>query len=384
MNSHFKPGIITATAIIDSKALLANYQQIKSLAPSAKILAVLKANGYGHGLARMANILVNSTTPVDAFGVARLDEALILRASGIVQPIVLLEGVFNQADLPVVAVNDLQVVVHDKEQLNAIINISPEKLRQKQLKVWLKIDTGMHRLGIDKELFQYFYHALQQSHNVQLPLVLMSHLACADEQNNQNTATQLTLFEQITAKYTEPKSCANSAGICAWPASHYNWLRPGLMLYGVSPLNDATENQEASAVALNIAPVMTLQASIIAIRQVKTGECVGYGANWTSDKNTTIGVIAIGYGDGYPRHAENGTPVLLNGRIVPLVGRVSMDMITVNLGEEQPDNTNHDEIGDIATLWGKGLPVEVIAKHATTIPYELLCNIKSRVKKILI
>jgi alanine racemase len=366
--------IITATAVIDSQALLENYQQIKTLAPKSKILTVLKANAYGHGLARIAKLLANNTS-VDAFGVARLDEALLLRAAGIVQPIVLLEGVFNQNDLPVIAVNDLQIVIHNQAQMDALLEIYPSRLQYKQIKIWLKIDTGMHRLGVSSDDFDKFYQQLQLSINVDNPLTLMSHLACADDQNNNTTTTQLALFEQLTKQCNDPKSCANSAGICAWPASHYDWVRPGLMLYGVSPLLNASNKQHNDATALAIKPVMTLQASLIALRQVKKGESVGYGANWTSRQSTTIGIIAIGYGDGYPRHAQNGTPVLLNGRIVPLVGRVSMDMITVDLGEH-----SHDNIGDIATLWGKNLPVEVIAKHATTIPYELLCNIKPRVQ----
>lgn len=372
-----KNTIITATAVIDSQALLENCQQIKSFAPNSKILAVLKANAYGHGLERIAKLL-DENNSADAFGVARLDEALLLRAAGIVQPILLLEGVFNPVDLPVVAINDLQLVVHDKKQLDTIINMSAKKLLHKQLKVWLKIDTGMHRLGIEASDFDCFYQRLQNSKNVQTPIVLMSHLACADDQNNQTTTQQLAKFEQLTQHLNEPKSCANSAGICAWQASHYDWLRPGLMLYGVSPLLNADNNQQNNAHALAIKPVMTLQASLIATRQINAGEKVGYGANWQALKKTTIGVIAIGYGDGYPRHAENNTPVLINNRIVPLIGRVAMDMITVDLGIQA-----EDKLGDIATLWGKGLPVEVIARHATTIPYELLCNIMSRVQIIV-
>jgi len=375
MNNQAGNAIITATAVIDSQALLANYQQIKKLAPNSKILAVLKANAYGHGLERIAKFLSDSGTPADAFGVARLDEALLLRAAGIVQPIVLLEGVFNQADLPIVAVNDLQIVVHDKEQLDAVINIAAEKLFHKKLKIWLKIDTGMHRLGIETVDFNYFYQQLQASNNIHSSIVLMSHLACADDQNDNTTEKQLLIFEQLTKHLNEPKSCANSAGICAWQQSHYHWLRPGIMLYGVSPLLDAENNKNNNAEALNIKPVMTLQASIIAIRHISAGDKVGYGANWQSDKDTIIGVVAIGYGDGYPRHAENNTPVLINNRIVRLVGRVAMDMITVDLGINSTE-----KVGDIATLWGKKLPVEVIAKHASTIPYELLCNIKPRVQ----
>ena len=196
-------------------------------------------------------------------------------------------------------------------------------------------------------------------------------MACADEKGNSATEQQIALFENLTQGYAEQKSMANSAGTYAWPESHYDWLRPGLMLYGVSPMI-ATD---ASAEQVGVKPVMTLQSSLIAMRKIPAGEAVGYGGAWVSEQETTIGVIAIGYGDGYPRHADNGTPVLINDRKVPLVGRVAMDMITVDLGINA-----QEQIGDIATLWGKGLPVEEIAEHAQTIPYELLCNITRRVK----
>jgi alanine racemase len=349
----------TATAVIDLKALSNNYQLIKSMSPNSKVLAVLKANGYGHGLERIAKALPNA----DAFGVARIDEALALRAAGIVKPIVLLEGFFAETDIDILAVNNLQTIVHNTQQLDAIINADLEK----PLKIWLKIDTGMHRLGINPEQLADFYQALSQSKNVQQPIVLMSHLGCADEKDNSVTLEQIALFDELTEDMLLEKSLANSAGVIAWPQSHYQWIRPGLMLYGVSPL-------PMNVVVDGMSPVMTLQSSLIAIREIAAGEAVGYGGAWISDKKTTIGVVAIGYGDGYPRHAPNGTPILINGRRVPLIGRVSMDMITVDLG-----NDNTDNVSDIATLWGKGLPVEEVAEFATTIPYELLCNITRRV-----
>ena len=349
----------TATAVIDLKALSSNYRQIQALSPDSKVLAVLKANGYGHGLERIAKALPNA----DAFGVARIDEALALRAAGIVKPIVLLEGFFAKEDIDILAVNNLQTIVHNSQQLDAILNADLEK----PLKVWLKIDTGMHRLGINPEQLEHFYHALTQSKNVQQPIVLMSHLGCADEKENTATPKQIALFEQLTEKMPLEKSLANSAGVLAWPESHYQWIRPGLMLYGVSPL-------PANIEVGGILPVMTLQSSLIAIREIAAGEAVGYGGAWVSENKTTIGVVAIGYGDGYPRHAPNGTPVLINGRRVPLIGRVSMDMITVDLGTD-----SNEQVGDLATLWGKGLPVEEVAEFATTIPYELLCNITRRV-----
>ncbi len=359
----------TATAFIDRQALINNFHVIKALAPQAKILAVLKANAYGHGLERIAKTLIGHDEQADAFGVARIDEALALRAAGVVKPIVLLEGFFDPDDLPILAVNNFQTIIHNHEQLAAITN--PDLVIEKPLKVWLKIDTGMHRLGINPDDFDHYYQQLTQSNNVQDDLILMSHMACADEKDNLATTKQIALFEHITKKHTEQRSMANSAGCYAWPQSHYQWLRPGLMLYGVSPMM----SPEYSAKHIGIEPVMTLQSSLIAIRTIPSGEAVGYGGAWVSEQETTIGVIAIGYGDGYPRHANNGTPVLINGRKVPLVGRVAMDMITVDLGKNPQDN-----IGDIATLWGKGLPVEEIAEHAETIPYELLCNITRRVQ----
>jgi len=360
--------VTTATAVIDLAALKNNLQVIKAKAPNSKVLAVLKANGYGHGLARIAKALCEQSQFNDAFGVARIDEALALRTAGIVNPIVLLEGFFSPQELPVIAVNNLQVVIHNEHQLQAVLSASMDK----PFNVWLKIDTGMHRLGIAPEQFDYFYQQLSQSDNVHSDIVLMSHFSCADDKHSQRTGEQIALFEQLTSGKQCQRTLANSAGICAWPKSHYQWVRPGLMLYGVSPmLSDLNINHEQ----LTIEPVMTLQSSLIAKRVIQAGDAVGYGAAWIADKETHIGVIAIGYGDGYPRHALNGTPVLLNGRIVRLVGRVSMDMITVDLGCD-----NNDKIGDIATLWGKGLPVEDVAQHATTIPYELLCNITRRVQ----
>jgi len=354
----------TATATVDFTALINNVDVIKQQAPQSKVLAVLKANAYGHGLERIAKALSDDTTPVDAFGVARLDEALALRASGIIKPIVLLEGFFDPSDLAILATNNLQTIVHNDAQLKALCSAQLDK----PLKVWLKIDTGMHRLGIHPHEFSSFYQQLSSCANVDKSITLMSHLACADETENEVTDKQIALFNEITENIDDCRSMANSAGIWAWPQSHYQWVRPGLMLYGVSPM-------QAEHGLKQVKPVMTLQSSLIAIRKLSKGESVGYGGTWQSTEDTTIGVIAIGYGDGYPRHAKNGTPVLLNNRLVPLVGRVSMDMITVDLGANATD-----KIGDIATLWGKGLPIEEIAQWATTIPYELLCNITRRVQ----
>jgi alanine racemase len=352
----------TATAVIDRKALISNFNYVKSLAPKANVLAVLKANAYGHGLEQIAKALPQA----DAFGVARIDEALALRKAGVEQAIVLLEGFFEASDLPLLVEHNLQTIVHNPQQLSTI---SQAKLKQ-PIKVWLKIDTGMHRLGVDPAEFSDYYQVLSNCNNVQQPMVLMSHFASADEQKNPSNQAQIRMFEQVTKGYDEARSLSNSAGIYAWPAAHYEWVRPGLLLYGVSPMDSPGKSDDMA-----IKPVMTLQSSLIAVRTLAKGEGVGYGGTWISSEATKIGVVAIGYGDGYPRHAKNGTPVLLNGRRVPLIGRVSMDMICIDLGLHATDN-----IGDIAILWGQDLAIEEIAECATTIAYELLCNISRRVQ----
>jgi len=370
--------LTTATAVINLSALKHNLAQIKALAPTSKVLAVLKANAYGHGLERIAQALFSeqsedtkngdSSVKADAIAVARIDEALALRSSGITQPIVLLEGFFDNEDLSIIAAHNLQTVVHNQQQLDAIL---VAKLTL-PLKVWLKIDTGMHRLGINPEQFLSFYQQLNASKNVQEGIILMSHLGCADDKVSESTVAQISLFESITQGCEEERTLANSAGVCVWPTSHYQWIRPGLLLYGISPLAFEKTVIKTSS---DVQPVMTLKSSLIAVRELAAGESVGYGNAWQSKENTVIGIVAIGYGDGYPRHAKNGTPVLVNERRVPLVGRVSMDMITVDLGI----NAN-DQVGDVVTLWGEQLSVAEIAQCATTIPYELLCNITRRVQ----
>lgn len=347
-------------AQIDLVALQHNLQRVKTLAPASQVLAVLKANAYGHGLVRVAQAL----SEADAFAVARIDEALALRTAGVVKPIVLLEGFYEAAELPILLANNLQTVVHNEMQLTALEQTPLEG----QLKVWLKIDSGMHRLGIEPSEFDSFYRRLWQCSAVLPGIRLMSHFCCADELGSTRTPSQLALFEQIIAGKAEQRSLANSAAILAWPASHAEWVRPGLMLHGISPFSGHTGQQH------QLIPVMRLSSRLIALRNVRQGERVGYGATWQAPIDTVLGVIAVGYGDGYPRHACNGTPVWLNGREVALAGRVSMDMITVDLGPNA-----QDKLGDEAVLWGPELAIERIATAAGTIPYELLCNITPRV-----
>ncbi|PKH01154.1 alanine racemase [Psychromonas sp. MB-3u-54] len=347
-------------AVINLKALRHNLQILQRTAPQSQIIAVIKANAYGHGIVKVAQTLQH----VHAFAVARLSEALTLRSTGIHNPIILLGGFFNGSDLTTLAAKDLQCVVHSQEQVAAIMQA---KLPV-PLKIWLKLDTGMHRLGFHPEQFDAVYKCLMDSENVQKPIDLLTHFHSADEVNNNATAQQLSIFQQHIQTSSGLKSLANSAAVFAWPETHFDAVRPGIALYGISPFADI------SARDLQLRPVMTLKSVLIAVRDHKAGENVGYGTHWTARNDTRIGVVAMGYGDGYPRLAPEGTPVLVNGRIVPLVGRVSMDMLTVDLGLG-----DQDKVGDDVTLWGEGLPAERVAQKIGTIAYELVTKLTSRV-----
>lgn len=348
------------TAVISRSAIVHNYQLIKRYAPDSKVISVLKANAYGHGLLEMARILTDS----DAFGVARIEEALELRAGGIVKPILLLEGFFEQSDIEILVTNNIQTVVHSLHQLTML----EQTPLAGQLKVWLKIDTGMNRLGINKGQFEQACQRLSKISYVTQPINFMSHFACADELDNPFTNHQADEFFQLVDGFDGELSLANSAAILAWPQTHTDWIRPGLLLYGCSAVN----NRSAKEFGLQAA--MTLSSSVIAIKPISKNQKVGYGSTWQARRDTELAVIAIGYGDGYPRHAKTGTPVLINGRRYPIVGRVSMDMITVDLGLD-----HRVSCGDSVILWGQDLPADEIARCADTISYELLLQLTSRV-----
>ncbi|WP_070963118.1 alanine racemase [Vibrio sonorensis] len=350
-----------ATATINLNALASNLKKVKEQSPESKIMAVVKANAYGHGLQHVAT----HAHGADAFGVARIEEALQMRASGVVKPILLLEGFYSSGDLPVLVTNNIQTVVHCEEQLAALEQAELET----PVVVWLKIDSGMHRLGVRPEDFSSFVKRLKACDNVAKPLRYMSHFGCADELDKSITQEQTELFLSLTDGCEGERSLAASAGLLAWEQSRLDWVRPGIIMYGVSPFNDKTASE------LGYRPVMTLKSHLISVREVKKGESVGYGGVWTSKRDTKVGVLAIGYGDGYPRTAPNGTPVLVNGREVPIAGRVSMDMLTVDLGP----NAN-DKVGDEAILWGELLPAEKVAAHIGTIAYELVTKLTSRVE----
>ena len=350
-----------AIAEINLQALAHNLAQVRQFAPHSKIMAVLKANAYGHGLVKIAQHL----NAADAFAVARIDEALALRAGGLTKPIVLLEGFFHQDDLPILLANNFQTIIHDENQLAAL-----EKAQLgAPINCWLKINTGMHRLGIAATQFDDFYQRLRATNNAKNDINLMTHFSCADDISDSKTAQQISLFDSLVTGKQQAHCLANSAGIIAWPAGHGDWVRPGLMLYGVSPMLNCTGEQH------NLKPVMRLTTKVIAIRDVEAQQCVGYGGRWQSAKATKLAVVAMGYGDGYPRHAKHGTPVVIGNKRYGIAGNVSMDMISVDIG----DNSDNIKVGDEVVMWGPELPVEEIAHCATTIPYELLCNITPRV-----
>ena len=350
-----------ATVVINRRALRHNLQRLRELAPASKLVAVVKANAYGHGLLETARTLPDA----DAFGVARLEEALRLREGGITQPILLLEGFFNASDLPTLVDHQLQTAVHSPEQLAAL---EAADLSQ-PVTVWMKLDTGMHRLGVRPDQADDFYQRLSQCKNVRQPVNVVSHFARADEPECGATEKQLAIFNAFSDDKPGMRSIAASGGILLWPQSHYDWVRPGIILYGVSPLDSHPWGSE-----FGFQPAMSLTSSLIAVREHRAGEPVGYGGIWESDRDTRLGVVAMGYGDGYPRAAPSGTPVMVNGREVPIVGRVAMDMICVDLGPDAQDKT-----GDPVVMWGEGLPVERIASATGVSAYELITRLTSRV-----
>jgi len=356
-----------ARALIRLGALEHNLKVIRAAAPGAKVMAVIKANAYGHGMVHVAQHL----TDVDAFAVARVPEAGELRRNGITRPIVLLAGVMDVAELKAAVEWDCQPVVHSREQLDLLDTLAAGKLT-----VWLKIDSGMNRLGFSPDEAPQIIQRLKAS-PVVAELRLMTHLSSADELHASTTDEQLARFRPVATGFDGDVSIGNTPGTLGWPIitnarqefgfSGDNWVRPGIALFGISPFGDRT------GVELGLKPVMQFEARLIAVKPLPAGARVGYKGSYQSETDTMLGVISAGYGDGYSRHFRSGTPVLINGRIVPLIGNVSMDMIAVDLGPSPPDR-----IGDIATLWGDGLPVESVAPWANAIPYELVCGVMNR------
>lgn len=343
-------------AQINLAALRHNLHQVRDLAPQSKIWAVIKANGYGHGVGRVANQLASA----DGFAVASVDEALILRQKGFIHRILLLEGIFSADEIELVEQHRLEMVVHSPHQVNWLL----ESDIQSPIKVWVKLDTGMHRLGFSPQDFEQIMIKLQNA-QPKVHLHVMSHFASAAESSD-FTAKQLELFKQVTQKWDYPRSFANSAAVQNLTRAHFEWVRPGIMLYGAGILTEWQSRFRA---------VLTFRTQLISLKWIEAGEEVGYGQTWQAQRRSLIGVAAAGYGDGYPRHAPSGTPVLVNGKRAKIVGRVSMDMITIDL----TDFADSVQIGNPVILWGEGLSVDEIADAAGTIGYELLCGITQRV-----
>jgi alanine racemase len=353
-----------ARARLDAQALLHNFVQVRRHAPGAGVMAVVKANGYGHGLAWVATTLADA----DAFAVASAEEGAALRTAGIKkQPVVLLEGFFNADDLDALRAYKLAAVVHGEHQLRLL---EADPLRAPR-SLWIKLDTGMHRVGFPPERLPEVIKRLRRLPNLG-ELRVMTHFANADDPADDSTRRQIELFRAHAGQYRLETSLANSAGIVAWPDSHAQWVRPGIMLYGASPVLGKT------AAELDLQPVMTFESALIAVHSRRRGERIGYGGVFTCPEDMPVGVVAVGYGDGYPRQAPAGTPVLVNGARVPLIGRVSMDMIAVDL-RTQPQA----RVGDPVVLWGEGLPVDEVAEKAGTISYELLCRVTERVPRVV-
>lgn len=347
-------------ATIDLAALRHNLQRLREASPNSRLMAAVKANAYGHGLVRVARALGDA----DALAVASLEEAVALREAAIDSPITLLEGLFHHDELPLACEHGFDLVIHHLPQVEML----EQQAVTSPLRVWLKVDSGMHRLGVQPDEVKPLWQRLSALESVEV-VGLMTHLANADDLNAPMTERQLALFHQSCAGLPGERTIANSAGILGWPQSHAEWNRAGISLYGASPFMGGRGEQQG------LRPVMTLRSELIAVKWLKKGDAIGYGGCWQCPEDMPVGVVAMGYGDGYPRHAETGTPVLLNGKRVPLVGRVSMDMITVDL-RGQPEAG----VGDEVVLWGEGLPAEEIAECAGTIPYELFCGVTQRVR----
>ena len=345
-----------ARALIDLQALRHNYQLARELS-GAKALAVIKADAYGHGAVRCAQAL---QAEADGFAVACIEEALALRAAGIHGPVLLLEGFFEASELELIVQLDLWCVVHSLWQLEAIEKASLSK----PITVWLKLDSGMHRVGLHPKDYQSAYQRLQATGKV-ARIVLMSHFARADELDCSASNDQVAVFQAARQGLNAEISLRNSPAVLGWPQIPSDWVRPGIMLYGSTPF----EVQQAQAQRLQ--PVMTLESKVISVRELPAGEPVGYGARFISQRPTRVGVVAMGYADGYPRLAPTGTPVMVAGKRSQLIGRVSMDMLCIDLTDVPEAG-----LGSPVELWGKNVLASDVAIQAGTIPYQIFCNLR--------
>ncbi|NUF27253.1 alanine racemase [Gilliamella bombicola] len=349
---------------VSRQSVIHNVEYLKKIAPNSQLVAVIKANAYSHGIEEIAQLLADK---VDYFGVSRLAEAIQLRNTGINTPIVALEGFFPHDDMWDLINFNVQPAIHSKWQID-VLQSSP---LEKQIITWFKIDTGMHRLGFCLDEAKEEFYRLANCSVVCKPINIMSHFSSADDLTSKQTLKQIECFDQFIASIDDKSligkcSIAASGGTLAWPMAQRDVVRPGIALYGVSPFD---------APIADLKPAMTFKSELIAVRKHKQGESVGYGQTWCCEQDTQLGVVAMGYGDGYPRSIPQNTPVLINGRKVPIVGRVSMDMIVVDLGIDSLEKP-----GDEVIFWGPDLPVEEIAKHTGISAYELITRLTSRAK----
>ncbi|MCB5189902.1 alanine racemase [Methylobacillus arboreus] len=346
-------------AIVNLAALRHNLAVVRKLAPDTKVLAIVKADAYGHGLLRAASGLEDA----DGFGVLRLSEALALREAGYSQVLLLLEGVFSIDELHAVAEHGISIVVHNEQQLAMLETRAGELARP--VSVFLKMNSGMNRLGFKPGSYQSACRRLQDCPAV-ADIILMTHFATADD--DQGIAEQLAVFNATTAELNNPVSLANSAAILRFPEAYRDWVRPGIMLYGASPVAGS------SAASFGLTPAMRFTSEVIAVQTLEAGESLGYGARFTASQTTRIAVVACGYADGYPRHAPNGTPIAIDGQPTQTLGRVSMDMLFADI-----TYLPNAKVGSAVELWGETVSVDAVAEAAGTVGYELLCAVAPRV-----
>jgi len=348
-------------ALIDLSALEHNLSVVRRHTPSSRVMAVIKADAYGHGLLHAAEAFKSA----DGFAMLELDAAIRLREAGYRQTILLIEGFFAITELALFEHYQFCTVIHHSEQLEML----PAYKRLGGLDVFLKLNTGMNRLGFTPEQFPAALESLKSNPAVG-QITLMTHFACADEPNGgREVAGQLQCFNAVTAGRNLPRSLANSAAILRYPETHADWVRPGIMLYGASPFSDTAASE------LDLFPAMTVSSRIIAVQNLRSGDGIGYGHIFRADRPMRVGIVAGGYADGYPRHASIGTPVLVNGRRTRILGHVSMDMLHVDLSGIESAG-----VGSPVTLWGEGMPVDEVAQSAGTISYELLCSLAPRIR----
>lgn len=360
----------TACATLVTDHLIHNWQTLRQIAPTSGMWAMVKANAYGHGIRSVSQRLEPYLKPDDAFGVASIDEAMALRKVGISSDIVLIEGVFDPSELELASVKGFTVVFHSKRQIEWLQQVTLTS----PIRGWLKVNTGMGRLGVPMSDAISLWQMLSDCSSLQQPVGMMSHLACADDKTHPLNAKQMLAFN-IFRSLNVPLSLCASAGIVQWPSHHFDVVRPGLALYGASPISDISSR------SLQLKPVMSLHTNIIALHQLDQGECVGYGGAFMCPERMPVGIVAMGYGDGYPRLATHA-PVMVRGVVCRVIGRVSMDMMAIDLRPCLQHGQKAQE-GDDVLLWGENacgyLPVEDVASSTNRVPYDLLTGVQHRV-----